>query len=96
MKKTVGIGIIGTGFARKVQIPTFLQCEAAKIVSVASGRRENAERTAREIGVEHFTGDWRETVERADIDLICVTTARGDVCRRIKSAESSRRGARIK
>lgn len=74
MKKTVGIGIIGTGFARKVQIPAFLQCGAAEIVSVASGRRENAEQTAREFSVKHFTGDWRETVERADVDLVCITT----------------------
>lgn len=74
MKETVGIGIIGTGFARKVQIPAFLQCGAAEIVSVASGRRENAEQTAREFSVKHFTGDWRETVERADVDLVCITT----------------------
>ena len=74
MKKTVGIGIIGTGFARKVQIPAFIQCENAEIVSVASGRRENAEDVAKEFNVKHFTGDWRETVEREDIDLICITT----------------------
>ncbi len=74
MKKTVGIGIIGTGFARKVQIPAFIQCENAEIVSVASGRRENAEQAAREFNVKHFTDDWRETVEREDVDLICITT----------------------
>jgi predicted dehydrogenase len=74
MKETVGIGIIGTGFARKVQIPAFLQCENARIVSVASGRGENAERTAGEFNIEHFTGNWRETVERKDVDLVCITT----------------------
>ncbi len=74
MKETVGIGIIGTGFARRVQIPAFLECEAAEIVSVASGRRENAEQTAREFNIKHFTDDWRETVEREDVDLVCITT----------------------
>jgi len=74
MKETVGIGIIGTGFARKVQIPAFLQCAGAKIVSVASGHFANAEATACEFNVEHFTDDWRETVARADVDLVCITT----------------------
>jgi predicted dehydrogenase len=74
MKETVKIGIIGTGFARRVQIPAFLQCESAEIVSVASGRRENAEQTAKEFNIGHFTGDWRETVRREDVDLVCITT----------------------
>jgi predicted dehydrogenase len=74
MKETVKIGIIGTGFARKVQIPAFLQCENAEIISVASGRRENAEQTAKEFNIGHFTDDWRETISREDVDLVCITT----------------------
>lgn len=74
MSKKVGIGIIGTGFARKVQIPAFLACGDAEIVSVASGHLANAESAAREFGIAHFTDDWRETVERNDVDLICITT----------------------
>lgn len=74
MKEKVGIGIIGTGFARKVQIPAFLACENTEIVSVASGSFENAKATAGEFGVEHFTADWCETIKRDDVDLICITT----------------------
>ncbi len=74
MKNKIKIGIIGTGFARKVQIPAFLQCGGAEIVSIASGRRENAENVAKEFNIEHFTGDWRETIEYKDVDLICITT----------------------
>lgn len=74
MKETIGIGIIGTGFARKVQIPAFMQCRNARIVSVASGRLENAEAVAKEFNIAHFTDDWRETVKREDVDLICITT----------------------
>ncbi len=68
------IGIIGTGFARKVQIPAFLQCDGAEIVSVASGNIKNAENVAKEFNIEHFTDDWRETVKYKDVDLICITT----------------------
>lgn len=74
MPKTVRIGIIGTGFARKVQIPAFQACEGAEIVSVASGNVKNAKSTAEEFGIPHFTGDWREMVSRDEVDLVCITT----------------------
>lgn len=74
MKEKVGIGIIGTGFARKVQIPAFAACEGAQVVSVASGSLDNARSTAAEFGIDHFTADWRETVVRDDVDLVCITT----------------------
>jgi len=73
MKVKVRIGIVGTGFARRVQIPAFLACADAEVVSIASGSLENAEKTAREFNVPHFTDDWRETIDRADVDLICIT-----------------------
>lgn len=74
MEKKVGVGIIGTGFARTVQIPAFQKIAGAQIVSVASGRRENAERAARDFNIPHFTDDWRETISRDDVDLVCITT----------------------
>lgn len=74
MKTQVGIGIIGTGFARKTQIPAFIEIEAAEIVSIASGHLENAESAAADFGIRHFTTDWRDTVDRDDVDLVCITT----------------------
>ncbi len=74
MSNTVGIGFIGTGFARKVQIPAFQRCEGARIVSIASHKIENARSTAEECGVEHFTADWRETIANPAVDLVCITT----------------------
>jgi predicted dehydrogenase len=72
--KNIGIGVIGTGFARRVQMPAFAACEGTRIVSIASGSAANAENAAREFGAEHFTSDWRETVEHSDVDLVCITT----------------------
>lgn len=74
MKEKIRIGIIGTGFARTVQIPAFQKLKDAEIVSVASARSENAEKTARDFNISHFTGDWRETISRDDVDLVCITT----------------------
>jgi predicted dehydrogenase len=74
MSKKVGIGIIGTGFARKVQIPAFAACENARLVSVSSGSIENAKATAEEFGFEHYSADWRETVSHDGVDIVVITT----------------------
>lgn len=74
MKREIGIGIIGAGFARSTQIPGFRACPGARVVAIASRHRENAERVAREFGIEQAAADWREVVERADVDLISIVT----------------------
>ena len=74
MKDKIGIGFIGTGFARKVQMPAFAACGDARLVSVSSGSIENAKAAAEEFGIDHFTDDWRETVSHPDVDLVCITT----------------------
>lgn len=74
IKEKIRIGIIGTGFARTVQIPAFQKIAGAEVVSIASAHLENAEKAARDFNIPHFTGDWRETISRDDVDLICITT----------------------
>ena len=70
----IGIGIVGTGFARTTQIPGFLNCAGAKIVAIASGRRERAEAVAKEFDIPHAAPDWQELVTRHDVDLVSVVT----------------------
>jgi len=72
--KEIRIGIIGAGFARSTQIPAFKACEGARIVAIASARREHAEEVAREFGIEHVLSDWRALVERDDIELVSIVT----------------------
>ena len=74
MSQKVRIGIIGTGFAKTVQVPAFRKIEGAEVVSIASAHAENAETTARDFGIAHHTDNWRETIEREDVDLICIST----------------------
>jgi predicted dehydrogenase len=73
-KKVIGIGIIGAGFARTTQIPAFKDCIGARVVAVASGHRENAERVAEEFKIRHVANDWRELVAIDDVDLVSVVT----------------------
>jgi len=72
--KVIRVGIIGTGFARTTQIPGFTNCEGARVVAIASGHRENAEKVAREFDIEHVDSDWQSLVERDDIDLVSIVT----------------------
>ncbi len=70
----VGVGIIGTGFARTTQLPGWAACEGARLVAVASGRRENAEEAAREFGIPTVAADWREVVAHPEVELVSIVT----------------------
>ena len=75
MKRSpVGIGIIGTGFARTTQIPGFRDCMGARVVAIASRSRDRAETIAKEFGIEHVAADWHELVKHPDVDLVSVVT----------------------
>jgi predicted dehydrogenase len=73
-RNSIGIGIIGTGFARSTQIPGFRACEGARVVAIASARRERAEGVAREFEIPFVGRDWREVVEHPDVDLVSIVT----------------------
>ncbi len=73
-RESVGIGIIGTGFARTTQLPAFRAVEGARVAAVASHRRENADAVAREFEIPFATTDWREVVAREDVDLVSIVT----------------------
>ena len=73
-RRLIGIGIIGAGFARSTQIPGFQACAGARVVAIASRHKENAAKVAGEFGIEHVAEDWREIIERADVDLISIVT----------------------
>lgn len=72
--KKIGVGVIGTGFARRVQIPAFAERDEFKLVSLASAKIENARAVGESFGFDHMTDDWRETVSHPDVDLLCITT----------------------
>jgi predicted dehydrogenase len=79
-KGYIGIGIIGTGFARTTQIPAFRACEGARLTAIASGRRENAEAVAREFEIPHVADDWRGVIRREDVDLVSIVSPPATHC----------------
>jgi predicted dehydrogenase len=73
-EKTIGIGIVGAGFARTTQIPGFSNCKGARVVAITSRHREHAASVAEEFGIEHVANDWKDLVARDDVELVSVVT----------------------
>jgi predicted dehydrogenase len=70
--KEIGIGLIGTGFARSSQAPAF-RAIGAPITAVCSGRIENARRTAAEFGIPHVCENHEQLIARDDVSLVVVS-----------------------
>ena len=71
---TVRIGVIGTGFARRVQLPGLRLVPGVRVTAVASGRRANAETAASEFGIPHVFGDGLELVRSDDVDVVIISS----------------------
>ena len=71
---TVGIGVIGTGFGVRVQIPVWLQTPGAKVTAVCSSDKARAEQIARRFGITHAVTDPRALASLPEVDLVSVAT----------------------
>lgn len=76
-RERIGVGIIGAGFARGTQVPAFQACPGVEVVSIASAHRERAEAVARDFGIRHVSGDWRDVVRHPDVRLVSIVTPPG-------------------
>ncbi len=70
----VRVGIIGAGFARRVQLPGLSLVPGSKATAIASAHRANAEAVASDFGIPHVFGDGIELVRSADVDLVIVSS----------------------
>lgn len=70
----IGIGLVGTGFARSTQAPAFSVCEGAELLAVCSGRFSNAQSVAADLGIPHACEDHNQLIALEDVDLVVVST----------------------
>jgi predicted dehydrogenase len=66
------IGIVGTGWGARVQVPTFREA-GLNVVAIAGHRPERTRQTASDLGVRSHD-DWREVVTSPDVDLVSIVT----------------------
>lgn len=71
---TVRVGIIGSGFARRVQLPGLRQVPGVQVTAIASGRRVNAEAVAAEFDIPNVYDDGAELARAADVDLVIISS----------------------
>src|SRR5256712_9879936 len=69
----VRVGFIGSGFARRVQLPGLRFVPGARTTAVASSHRSNAEAVAREFGLRAYE-DGEALAQASDVDLVVVST----------------------
>ena len=76
MSKKIGVGIIGAsadrGWARVAHLPALQSLGAYEIRAVSTTRRETAERSARELGIDLFFDNHRDLLARPEVDLAVV------------------------
>lgn len=68
------IGVIGTGWGSRVQVPAF-RGAGHQVVAIAGFHREKTRQTAEELGggIAAYD-DWRKLVDSNDIELVTITT----------------------
>ena len=66
------IGIVGTGWGARVQVPTFREA-GHEVVALAGFHRDRTRQVAGELGVRPVD-DWREVVAWPDVELVSVVT----------------------
>jgi predicted dehydrogenase len=75
MDKKVRVGIIGTGFGAKVHAPTMLEHPGYEVRAISSVSRGRLDDVKKETGIESVYGNWREMLEKEELDLVVVASA---------------------
>ncbi len=72
---TLRIGIIGAGGnTRLMHLPGFQKIDGVEVTAVCNRSRESGQKVATEFGIPTVCDDWKELIERDDVDAICVGT----------------------
>lgn len=68
----IGIGLIGTGFARSAQAPAFQLCDGTELVAVCSGQHENALKVAAEFKIKHACESYEQLLALDEVSLVAI------------------------
>ncbi len=68
----IGVALIGAGLIGDQHALAFQRVKGARLVAVADPDTSRAHRLAKTYGVPHVYDDFRRTLERADVDMVCV------------------------
>ena len=69
----IGIGFVGSGFARSTQAPAFRLYPNAALVAVCSGSFENAKKMAEEFAIPHACASYEELISLDGVSLVVIS-----------------------
>src|SRR3954471_6513269 len=71
----VRIGVVGTGFGSRVQIPGFLKLDGVEVSAVmSSGRVESARRVASDYNIKKVCETFEEMLKIPGLDAVSIVT----------------------
>jgi predicted dehydrogenase len=70
----IRIGIVGTNYGCQVQLPAFRLDPRCEVVALSGSDQARTAALARKRAIPDAFGDWRQMIERADIDAIAIAT----------------------
>jgi predicted dehydrogenase len=71
--ETTGVGIIGTGWGARVQVPAF-RAAGLEVVALAGSQAKKTQRIAAELDIPFATGNWQTLLERPDVAVVSIVT----------------------
>jgi predicted dehydrogenase len=75
MSDTIGVGIIGSGgIALANHLPGFAHCPGAKVVALCDSNPLVLERARAQSGIEAVHADYRELLDRKDVQAVVIAT----------------------
>jgi predicted dehydrogenase len=75
MEQKLRVGIIGVGaIATMMHIPTFKATGRAKVTAICRRTKRLLDMAKEHLGVEEAYTDWREMLDKADLDAVVVST----------------------
>ena len=74
MANKMRVGLIGTGFGTRVQMPGFLSVPDVEVVAICSAQKARAEAAAKEFNVPLAFDDYTEMARLPDLDVVSVCT----------------------
>jgi predicted dehydrogenase len=72
MAREIGVGLVGSGFIGQLHADAFSRSAIASVRAVASRSAGRAEAFARQWGIPCWHTDFRDLVQRPDVDMVCV------------------------
>lgn len=87
--RTIGVGLVGSGFITTVHFESFLRAPGAKVQAVASRSAERAQAFAEKRGIPRSFGDYRRLLELPEVEIVALGVPNDLHCEMVLAAAAA-------